>query len=277
MASRNRRRIADGAACLIALIVVGCASREPALTGDTMSIDARSGSGDTIRAPMAPPSQKPPVFDHADILSPQDEARLADRLRAIDSGTTAQVAVTTVPSLNREPIEQFALRYFNEVRLGRRGVNNGLLILIAPNEQEVRVQVGTGLEWEITDSIAAAAIDSILPLLRDGRFADAVNDALDHLEPRVRAVPWSVRYESIEAIRAQANAAVGEVVRLRGTVSPVDARNARLLVGDAREVGLRFPPHWGGVSDVARGGGIATFVGRVSDGEPLVIEVLGEE
>lgn len=129
-------------------------------------------------------SDKPlgPVVDEADILPPEREARLDRKLREHWAKSGTSIIVYSVPSLRGEPIEDVATRTFNEWGIGDAKTNRGLLILVAPNERKVRIEVGYGLECIITNPVAGRIIDiEMIPLFRTGDMAGATEAGVDGL------------------------------------------------------------------------------------------------
>ncbi len=111
------------------------------------------------------------VTDLGDVLSAQTEQALALTLAAHEDSTSNQVVVLTVPSLEGESVERYANRVFNAWGLGRAATNNGVLVLIARDEREMRIEVGYGLEGTLTDSRAGRIIrTSFIPSFRDGDY-----------------------------------------------------------------------------------------------------------
>jgi uncharacterized protein len=115
------------------------------------------------------------VVDGADLLPAPEEARLAAQLAALEKSTGDQLVVVTVPSLEGEPIEKFGLRLGRGWKIGQKGLNNGVLLIVAPNDRQVRIEVGYGLEGLLTDGRAKAIIDTrLLPRFRHGDFSEAI-------------------------------------------------------------------------------------------------------
>jgi uncharacterized protein len=98
------------------------------------------------------------VVDNADLLPAGDEARLTARLAALEKSTSDQLVVVTVPSLRGETIESYGLRLGNGWGVGQKALDNGVLLIVAPAEKRVRIQVGRGLEGLLTDAGAAAIL-----------------------------------------------------------------------------------------------------------------------
>lgn len=137
------------------------------------------------------------VVDAAHVLSPAARATLEQKLAAQEAKTSDQFVVATVPSLQGTSIEDYANRLFRFWKLGQAKQNNGVLLLVAPGERKVRIEVGYGLEGIITDAVASTIIHTaIIPAFRAGdmaggieRGADAVLEILnlDPEEARQRA------------------------------------------------------------------------------------------
>jgi uncharacterized protein len=120
------------------------------------------------------------VVDNAEILSPATRERLAATLAAHEKATTNQVVVLTVQSLNGEGIEGFATRIFDDWKLGQKDKDNGVLLIVAPGERRMRIEVGYGLEGVLTDAIAARIIrDRMTGWFKAGRYDDGVTAGVD--------------------------------------------------------------------------------------------------
>src|SRR5262249_9069098 len=101
--------------------------------------------------------------------------------------TSHQIAVLTVASLEGEPIESFALRVAEQARLGQRGLDNGILLVLSVGDRRARIEVGYGLEGAVPDAVAKRVLeDAIFPRLRAGDFAGAVEAGVEALERAAR-------------------------------------------------------------------------------------------
>jgi len=111
------------------------------------------------------------VVDNAEILKPATQRDLSELLRKHEEKTTNQIAVLTVPTLDGESVEDFAVRVFERWKLGRKGKDNGVLVIVAPQDRRMRIEVGYGLEGILTDAAAARIIRNVItPRFRDGDF-----------------------------------------------------------------------------------------------------------
>ena len=111
------------------------------------------------------------VTDDAEILSPAAITRIGALLENHEIQTTDQVAVLTVPTLDGESIEGFALRVFETWQLGQKDQDNGVLVVVAPRDRRMRIEVGYGLEGSLTDLEAGRIIRNVMtPRFKTGDF-----------------------------------------------------------------------------------------------------------
>lgn len=116
------------------------------------------------------------VNDEANILDPKLEASLTARSSDLESQTGNQFVILTVPSLQGREIHVFARDYGNRHGIGRKGVNDGVLLVIAPNERKVRIAVGDGLSTKLSDRDARAIIDDVIvPEFRKGDLPQGID------------------------------------------------------------------------------------------------------
>jgi uncharacterized protein len=121
------------------------------------------------------PSATGYVTDAAGILDASSRQSLEDQLRAFEEATTIEIAVATVPSLEGEVVEDYAVGLFKEWGVGKKGKDNGVLLLVAPNERKMRIEVGYGLEPLLPDGLCGQIIrQDITPLFRESRYAEGV-------------------------------------------------------------------------------------------------------
>jgi uncharacterized protein len=122
------------------------------------------------------------VNDFAGILDPSARAALEQRLAQYDRTTGNQIAIAIFPDLGGDPIDDFAVRLEEAWKVGRRGKDNGVVLVVAMRERQVRIEVGYGLERKITDGDAGAIIrDIITPAFRAGRYADGLDAAVSQI------------------------------------------------------------------------------------------------
>ena len=133
-----------------------------------------------LTAALEVPPLQGRVNDLSGILSNIDTARLDQQLAAIESETTNQIAILIIPSLEGNPIEDFSIRVARTWALGQKSRNNGVLILMAVQEREVRIEVGYGLEGALTDAQSSYIIRNIMiPEFRQQQYANGLSRAVD--------------------------------------------------------------------------------------------------
>jgi uncharacterized protein len=115
------------------------------------------------------------VTDNAEILSEAGRRSLTERLKAHEDRTTNQIAVLTIPSLEGESIEDFADAVFKAWKLGQKGKDNGILVIVAPNDRRMRIEVGYGLEGILPDSAAGSIIRNVMtPRFKAGDYSGGI-------------------------------------------------------------------------------------------------------
>ncbi|WOC16422.1 hypothetical protein MP213Fo_19050 [Pseudochrobactrum sp. MP213Fo] len=122
------------------------------------------------------------VVDGADILSPAQRQDLIAKLAAYEKESSDQIVIATVPSLNGMDIETYANRLYRAWAIGQKTENNGILLLVAPNERKVRIEVGYGLEGTMTDAVSSIIIqNAIIPEFRSGDYGTGVTKGVDDI------------------------------------------------------------------------------------------------
>ncbi len=120
------------------------------------------------------------VNDNAGVLSESTRQALSERLKAYEDESTNQVVVLTVRSLEGENVEDYANAVFNAWKLGQKGKDNGVLLLVAPDDRRMRIEVGYGLEGTLTDGTAGSIIrNAMAPRFRTGDFDGGVEAGVD--------------------------------------------------------------------------------------------------
>jgi uncharacterized protein len=118
------------------------------------------------------------VNDFAGIISAAEKTELETTLTELEKQTGAEVSVVTIPSLGNETVETYAVKLFEEWGIGKKGEDNGLLLLVALEEKKVRIEVGYGLEGYITDVRSSAIIRNVLtPAFKNGNYGEGILSA----------------------------------------------------------------------------------------------------
>jgi uncharacterized protein len=127
-------------------------------------------AGLALAAPKFPPLSGR-VVDNAQLLSPQTEADLTAKLEALEQKTGRQVVVATIPDLEGVPIEDYGYQLGRTWGIGDKDRDDGALLLVAPKERDVRIEVGYGLEPVLTDALSSLIIQQrILPAFKQGEM-----------------------------------------------------------------------------------------------------------
>lgn len=122
------------------------------------------------------PALTGPVVDRGNFLSESERKDLSETSYEIFANQGPQITILTVPDLQGFPIEEFSIRVAEKWQLGSKEKDNGLLILIAKSERKVRIEVGNGIEGEITDYYTSKFTHEIFPpLFKRGQFYEAIN------------------------------------------------------------------------------------------------------
>jgi len=149
-----------------------------------------TGVAVTAQELAAVPALTGRVIDQTGTLSSAERANLDDRLAALEQRKGSQIVVLIVATVRPESIEQYAIRVAEAWKLGRKGVDDGVLLLVAKDDREVRIEVGYGLEGAIPDATANRVIDEyLLPQFRSGDFAGGIGAAVDRLIALVDGEP----------------------------------------------------------------------------------------
>lgn len=121
------------------------------------------------------PAMNGPVNDLANVISANDKSKLATYLNNLNTNTGIQIAVLTVKNLGGEPISNYAMAVAEKWQLGQKGEDNGVLLLVAVNDRELRIEVGYGLEGDLTDAKSGLIIrNTITPYFKDGDYSKGI-------------------------------------------------------------------------------------------------------
>ncbi|HZQ11787.1 MAG TPA: TPM domain-containing protein [Pseudolabrys sp.] len=155
-AARTARRLVLAGLMLAAAAALAAAANYPALTGR--------------------------VVDGANVIPADARGALTARLADLEAKSGIQLVVATVASLDGQEIEPYANELFRIWGLGQKTKNNGVLLLVAPNERRVRIEVGYGLEGTLTDALSKVIIvNAITPRFKAGDFGGGVSRGVDDI------------------------------------------------------------------------------------------------
>lgn len=127
------------------------------------------------------------VTDLAELLSADEAQALETKLGEFEKATSNQIAVVTIPSLEGESLEDFSIRIAEKNQFGKKGRDNGVLLIIARDDRALRIEVGRGLEGVLTDALSGQIIRrEITPAFRKGRYADGINAGIEAIMSATR-------------------------------------------------------------------------------------------
>lgn len=161
---------------VLALLLAACGEAgvaAPAAEQDNKAQTANASAPAATNASF--PALTGRVVDSGDLLNLSEEERLTADLAALEQRTSDQLVIVTVASLEGRSIEDYGLALGNHWRVGQAEKDNGVLLIVAPTEGRVRIQIGYGLEPILTNARAQEIIDrDMLPPLRRGAWHEAI-------------------------------------------------------------------------------------------------------
>jgi uncharacterized protein len=147
-----------------------------------------------ILAVVAPRDATLRVHDFAKLLSPAQRESLESLAQSVERQTTAELAIVTVRSLDGQTIDSYAHELFNQWGIGKKGLNNGVLFLVAPHERRMRIEVGYGIEPLLTDSLCGEIRDrQIIPRFKVNDYPGGIIAGAERLANILRSDPQAAR------------------------------------------------------------------------------------
>jgi uncharacterized protein len=157
------------------------------------------------------------VTDYTATLSSNNIFALNQKLANYEEKTTNQIAVLIIQSLEGDNLEDYSIRLADKWKIGQKGKDNGVILLVVKKDRRLRIEVGYGLEHLITDSKSGSIVrNTIIPLLRENKFFEGINNGIDDIiktispdSYRIKGTPttntshkphWIVRYIVIIAL-----------------------------------------------------------------------------
>jgi uncharacterized protein len=148
------------------------------------------GAGSLTHAETAVPQLSAPVMDLTGTLTATQAAALEQTLRTFESNKGSQIAVLIVPTTEPETIEQYGIRVAEQWKLGRKGVDDGAILIIAKNDRTLRIEVGYGLEGVLNDATCKRIISEIIvPRFRQGDLFGGITDGVNRMIQVIQGEP----------------------------------------------------------------------------------------
>src|SRR5258706_4813745 len=133
-----------------------------------------------VSEPIPVPKLSAHVVDLTGTLATDEQSRIDAKLRDFEAERGSQVVVLLVPSIGTEAIEDFATRVTDAWQLGRKGVDDGVLFVIAKQERKMRIHTGRGVQGTLTDVLSKRIVaDIVAARFRTGDFAGGIDDGVD--------------------------------------------------------------------------------------------------
>ncbi|WP_337189623.1 TPM domain-containing protein [Aurantiacibacter rhizosphaerae] len=155
--------------------------------------------------PVFPERGTSPVVDGADIIDPATEARLTQQLDDFEERNQRQFVVATVPTLDGYDIADYGYQLGREWGLGDAENNDGIILLVAPNERKMRVEVGYGLEAIIPDGLAYEYVEGMKPYFRDGNYSAGIEWGADQIIQQLELPPEEAAQVAQQATQQRAS------------------------------------------------------------------------
>ena len=139
---------------------------------------------------IAVPPLKARVTDLTGTLSRDQAAALEADLAQFEKSRGSQIAILLVPTTQPEPIEAYSIRVAEAWKLGRKGIDDGILVLVARNDRKLRIEVGRGLEGALPDVVAKRIIEeTMLPRFRSGDYFGGLQDGVSQTKAIIASEP----------------------------------------------------------------------------------------
>ncbi|XDD47838.1 YgcG family protein [Leptospira sp. WS39.C2] len=153
------------------------------------------------------------VDDRVSILSKDYVKKTSEKLSNFAKKTKVQIVVLLVDNIGKNDLDTYVNQIANENKIGEKYVNNGILIFLSKNDKKIRINVGCGLEWIISDNVAKNIIDTMIPDLKAGKFELAFNYAINKIISMSESVSWNISDKSLTQIE---KSDLGSIFQFRG-------------------------------------------------------------
>src|SRR5215831_15104470 len=188
---------------------------------------------------IAVPKLSAHVMDLTGTLTADERSSLDAKLVDFERARGSQVAVLLVPSIGTEPIEDFATRVTDQWQLGRKGVDDGVLLVVAKEQRKLRLQTGRGVQGTLTDALSKRIVSDIIsPHFRNGDFAGGLDAGVDAIIKAVEGEELPLPSAHKSAQRVDTMGSLSNLFVLAIFVVPIAGLILRRLVGRFVGAGL---------------------------------------
>jgi uncharacterized protein len=208
--------------------------------------------------PLDVPPLRARVNDYAKVITADQTRKLEDQLAQFERETGHQVAILTVPSLEGDSLEDFSIRVAENWKIGKKGFDNGVILIVVPKDRRLRLEVGYGLEGILPDAVANQIISQyIIPRFRVGDFSSGIVAGIDAVLKVIRRepLPEAARQKPSNPSGSGFGSLTG-LVLLLGLIAvmSVVSNSNRRRQGIWGTRGRRHPPIFWGGGGFGRGG-----------------------
>jgi uncharacterized protein len=163
-----------------------------------------------LAAPSFPQLVGEPVVDTANLLDPAQETALNAKLKALEQSTGHQVAVATIPDLGGYDIADYGYQLGRAWGIGKQGTNDGVVLIVAPNERRTRIEVGYGLEPVLTDAYSSVIINSaMIPKFKVGDYPGGIDVGVDEIAKQIQLPPEEAAKRAAAAVQPRSDGRSG--------------------------------------------------------------------
>lgn len=214
-------------------------------------------SGACSRADVPVPPLTARITDETGTLTGEQKATLEQKLKEFETQKGAQISVLIVPTTRPETIEQYSIRVVEQWKLGRKNVDDGVLLMVAKNDRTLRIEVGYGLEGALTDATSNRIISEVIvPRFKQGDFHGGISAGIDSIMRVVSGEPLPAPRE-----RPRSSNGVGQLLPVLFVMTVVAGGVMRAIFG-------RLP-------GAAVTGGVIGFLGWLLSGAILIAVFAG--
>ena len=215
------------------------------------------------------------IADAADVLTPQQELELTDLLTQFEQRTSVQLVGVTVEDLGEQSIDAYTLRLASTWGIGQAGINNGVMVLLALKEREVRIEIGHGMEWTISDARAAEITQMMTPFFRDGDYYQGLRTGFEQIIATNDGVAWDIAYFTLADAHRAGEQAVGRIVSFEAEITKLEEDVAEVTASGVEGARLLLSAHIDPTAFSVEDR--LLFHVRVKEADPLVLYLLGWE
>ncbi len=231
----------------------------------------------------------PYIIDFAHVLRNSEKEHLDSLLSDYEKKTTVELVGVTIDSLNGQSIDDYGMKLGNTLGIGKRYVNNGGLIVLAIKDRKVRIELGNGLEWCVSDDQADQIVSAMIPILKTKDYAGALNLGFRILIEMTAQYTWAINEKRLDSLDKtdigkifafEATAAGSDLVEHGGnatyyvSISIVDSAQFQNKVNSGRKIQVMVTKHMDNLIQLMRNNKCSRVTLRLDQMEPMIFKLL---